>query len=200
MGERLLERLARLAQPGLLHGRLRPALQEQRPLRVAFGGELERAGEVLLCEIHVQAERPLARQAQIPRGPWLQRFCVGETRGLDKVERAQVVVCEHVGQVLRALACLPFDPGGRRPMAVGAGSARDLPVTDVAHERVPEPVFGLAHHRRAAARPDELLAGQLVQGELHLARLAAAHLRQGTSPEHLPHHGGVLQQALLLGR
>ena len=53
---------------------------------------------------------------------------------------------------------------------------------------------------RGAGRAHELLTRQLVQGVLHLARITIAHRDERTRPEHLAHDGGVLQQALALGR
>ena len=112
----------------------------------------------------------------------------------------QVVVGEHIGQVFDPLARLPLDPGGGRAVAGGAGGARDLRVADVPHEHVPEAVLVLALHRARAGGADELLAGELVQRMLDLARLAAAHLGQRPRPENLAQHGGVLEQALPVRR
>ena len=110
------------------------------------------------------------------------------------------MVGEHVGQVLGPLAGLALEPGGGGAVAGGAGGAGDLPVADVPDQQVPEAVLGLALHRARAGRADELLAGELVQRQLDLARVAVSHLRHGARPEELAHDGGVLQQALALRR
>ena len=67
-------------------------------------------------------------------------------------------------------------------MAGGACGARDLRVADVPHEHVPEAVLVLALHRARARRADELLAGELVQRQLHLGRVAPAHLGRARPP------------------
>ena len=110
------------------------------------------------------------------------------------------MVGEHVREVLDALARLPLDPRRGCTVALGAGGARDLGVADVPHEDVPEAVLGLALHRGGAGWADELLARELVQGELDLARVPPAHLGDGAGPEDLAQNGGVLEQALPLRR
>ena len=70
----------------------------------------------------------------------------------DELERLQVVVGEHVGQVLGPLARLALEPGGGRAVAGGAGGARDLGVADVPDQQVPEAVLGLALHRAVGER------------------------------------------------
>ena len=147
------------------------------------GCELERAGEARLARSHVERERALAGESQVAdrvRLKLLRLLCVGG--GADELERGQIVVGEHVGQVLRPLACLALDPGGGRAVAGGSGGARDLRVADVPDQQVPEAVLALAFHRARTQRADELLAGELVQRELDLARLA----RRPSPPRHPP--------------
>ena len=106
------------------------------------------------------------------------------------------MVREHVGEVFRALARLLLDPRRGQLVTRRAGSARDLPVADVPHEHVPEPVLLLALHRAGACGTDELLARKFVQRQLDLTSVAAAHRRDGARPEHLAEHRGILEQAL----
>ena len=163
-------------------------------------GELERSGEPRLGLGRIEAERALAgerEEAASRRGELLGLLRVAGGRG--ELERLQVVMGEHLGQVLDPLACLALDPGGRRAVTARPLRPRDLAVGDVAHEQVPERVLALPLHRARPGGADELLAGKLVQRQLELARVAAAHLGQRARPEHLPEHGRVLEQALALG-
>ena len=65
---------------------------------------------------------------------------------------------------------------------------------------MPERVFLLARHRARTDRPDQLLAGEIVERLRHVGRLPVAHRREGARPEHLAHHGSVLEQALAIRR
>ena len=120
--------------------------------------------------------------------------------GAGELERGQVVVGEHVGHVLDALARLALDPGRGRPVPGHPGGSRDLRVADVPDQQMPEAVLGLPLHRGGTGGAYELLAGQLVQCLGDFARLAAAHLRHSAGPEQLADDGGVLEQALALRR
>ena len=71
-----------------------------------------------------------------------------------------------------------------------------LVVGDVAGEDVPERVLGLVLHRRVACRPHELLPRQLAQRGDDRLRIAIAHRRHGSGPEHLADHRRVGQQRL----
>src|SRR5215218_3603494 len=54
-------------------------------------------------------------------------------RRAGKLERAQIVVSEHLRAVL-AIRAQCFDPFGREPVLFGSESARNLPVRDVPDE------------------------------------------------------------------
>src|SRR5205814_2581657 len=111
--------------------------------------------------------------------------CLGELEGL------QIVVCEHLGQVLDPLTRLALDPGSGSAMAARPLRARDLGVGNVANEQMPERVLALALHRARPGGADELLAGELVQRRLYLGRVTTADLGHGAGPEHLAEHGRV---------
>ena len=108
------------------------------------------------------------------------------------------MIGEHVGQVLDPLTRLPLQPAGGRTMPAGPGRTRDLPVSHVADEQVPEAVLGLPLHRAGSGRAHQLLARQLVQHQLHLVWVTPAHLGHGAGPEHFPHHRRVLEQTLAI--
>ena len=158
--------------PALLLRRLRPALEERRALGVAGGGERERPGEARLGAPHVERERALAGQGQVTdrvRLQLLRLLCVGG--GADQLERGQVVVGEHVGEVLRPLACLSLEPGCGGTVAGGAGGAGDLPVADVPDQQVPEAVL--------APRPASSSCGRGARAPCARARAAPARPRAG---------------------
>ena len=163
---------------------------------VTLGGELERPGQARLRAYDVERERPSSGEGEIADRSRLEllRFCVAGDAG--ELECLQVVVGEHVGQVLGPLSCFALDPGGGRAMAHSTGRARDLRVADVSDQRVPEAVLLLSLHRARASGAYQLLAGQLVQVLFDLARVAAAHLAERARPEHLPDNRCVLEQAL----
>ncbi len=69
-----------------------------------------------------------------------------------EVERAQVVVRDHLREVLGAGRRQRLDPVGRQPVHLRPPCARDLAVGDVADEDVAEDELGLARDRRCGAR------------------------------------------------
>ena len=80
---------------------------------MAGGGERERLGEARLGALDVERERALAGQGQIADRVRLQLLrLLGLAGGAGELERGQVVVGEHVGQVLGPLARLTLEPGG----------------------------------------------------------------------------------------
>ena len=161
--ERLLERRLRLLRPPLLLRSLRPALEQQGALRMAGRGERECVRQALLGTVDLERQRPLARQGQVAERARLQHCRLpGLAGGAGERERAQVVVSEHIGQVLDPLARLLLQPRRRRFVAGGPGGARDLAVGNVPDEQVPEAVLALSLHRARPDWADELLVRQLV--------------------------------------
>jgi hypothetical protein len=66
----------------------------------------------------VEHERPLAGEREVAARLFLQLLDVRRRSGRpDKLERVQVVVREHVGQVFCPLPRLALDPGRRRLVA-----------------------------------------------------------------------------------
>ena len=107
---------------------------------------------------------------------------------------------EHLDPVVGAVARERADPLGAEAMLVDAPRARDLPVGDVADERVQERVLRLAGDRGAALAADELLPLERVERLVELELHAAADRGQPGGPEDLADHGGVLDELLLGGR
>ena len=116
-----------------------------------------------------------------------------EPGGLGEGERLVVVVGEHLGVVLGAVAGEGREPFRGAPVLLRPLRARDLAVGDVADERVEEGVLRLAGDRGAAVAADELLPLERVQDALVRAR-------QRARPEDLADHRRVLQERLLLRR
>src|SRR2546423_11784723 len=85
-------------------------------------------------------------------------------------------------------------------MLVEARASGDLRVRDVSNEDVTERKLMLAAERGPLGAAHELLAVEAVQELLgrRSVRLTDAH--ECTCPKHLPEHGCVLQQLLLVGR
>src|SRR5207302_3577726 len=105
------------------------------------GAERERA----LCSLR---ERPARRRAERRRV---------EPGRLREGERLVVVVGEHLGVVLGAVAGEGGEPLRRPPVLLRPLRARDLAVGDVADECVEERVLRLAGDRGTAVAADELL-------------------------------------------
>ena len=165
------------------------------------GASRKRLGQARLGTLDIQRERSLAGERQIADRVRLQLVrLLGLAGGAHELERLQVVVGEHVGEVVGALARPTLEPGGGCAVASGASGAGDLGVADVSDQQVPEAVLALVLHRGGGRATHELLARELVQRLLDVARVSLAHLGQGTAPEHLADHGGVLEQALALLR
>ena len=167
-----------------------PAEQEVGPL-VVVGPQLERLlvlrggdGEA------VQGERAVPRVAQRePRA--LGEVVVLTTGSPHELERRAPVVREHLRVILGTAEAR--DPLGGRAMSPGTVGTGDLPVRDVADERVGEGELALALERRAALATDEALALERVQRRRRGICVAPHRAR----PEHLADDGGVLEQLLL---
>ena len=84
-------------------------------------------------------------------------------------------------------------------MLLGAGRARDLSVGGVADEGVEEDVLARALDRRATLSPDELSSLERPQALVQLPGSGGRERGQGICPEHLPEHGGVLEEGFLGG-
>ena len=93
-----------------------------------------------------------------------------------------------------------LEPVRSRFVLRGSCSARDLPVRDVADERMPEHVLRLPPERRQPRRPEELLAGELVKAAADLVRAPSSHGLERAGPEDLADDGGVLEHRLPVGR
>ncbi len=109
------------------------------------------------------------------------------------------MVGEHLGPVLGTLCRQRLDPLGCAEVELGPPRARDLAVRDVADEDVPERVLHLAGHRSAPLAPDQLLALERMQHLLGLPPRRVADRGDGTEPEDLPDHGGLVEERLLDG-
>src|SRR5207244_11048785 len=103
------------------------------------------------------------------------------------------------GAIVGSIARKRVDPRRGKAVLFGAGRARDLAVSDVADQEMPERVLGLARDRSTPLAPDEFLSGQATKSVLDLRFGDTADRRECARPEHLAEHGGVLQQRLLLG-
>ena len=107
-----------------------------------------------------------------------------------------------VGQEL-CLVAHPFprhllDPVRGQAVPARPVGPRDLRVRDVANQGVPERVLGLVLDRGGPHGADQFLPSQLVQSPSDFAFLTAGHGCHGPGPEHLAHHGRVLEQRLAL--
>ena len=139
-------------------------------------------------------ERSCGRQKprSRPRAP------SGPTPGRGRA--LEVVVGEHVGEVLDPLAGLGLDPAAAAATCLAARcDPRDLAVGDVADEHVPEAELLLAFHRRLrAGRTSSLRASSCSACSTRAGR--ASPIAATARPEHLPDHRGVLQKRLRVGR
>src|SRR5204863_9839136 len=121
-------------------------------------------GEPRLCLGGIEAERPLTgEREEAPRRQGELRRLFRVAGGLGELECLQIMVGEHLGQILDPPACLALDPGGRGAVTTRTLSPRYLTVGNVADEHMPERVLALALHRTHPGRAHELLAGKLVQ-------------------------------------
>ena len=85
-------------------------------------------------------------------------------------------------------------------MLLAARRTGDLAVGHVADQDMAERVLLGARHRAPPRPLDEVLPLERVERLLELPPIAAAQPDERCAPEHLPDHGGVLQQTLLLRR
>ena len=172
--------------------------QDVRPLGVAFRGELE-----CLTSKHHRLPERIQRESPIgcgnKRAPGLVykrlALCPGCARQL---ERSDVVVREHLGVLLGTAERLEPPRGGT--MLVAPSHTGYLAVGDVADQDVTERVLVGACHRAPPRSLHEVLPLERMQHLLGFALVGAAQPNQRRAPEHLPKHGRVLQQALLLRR
>ena len=121
----------------------------------------------------------------------LGELVIVAARRADELECRAPVVREHLRVVLRPTKAR--DPLGTCAVPLRPVRARDLPVGDVADERMREGELALAFERRASLATDEALALEGVQRGGRGVGVASEPAR----PEHLPDDGCILQEALL---
>src|SRR5581483_7749632 len=119
-------------------------------------------------------------------------------RRAAELDRAQVVVGEHLASILHAAERL--EPRRGQALLLGPARARNLAVRDVPHEEVQEGVLRLPLDRGPALAADELLALETVKALLDHESGQTAQRTERARPEHLAEDGGVLHELLLLGR
>ena len=85
---------------------------------------------------------------------------IEEAAGVGHLQGRAVVVGEDLGEVLGAAGGALLEPACQSGVLGGAVGAGELLVGDVADEGVHEEELGLAFHRGAAHRGDELLGDQ----------------------------------------
>jgi hypothetical protein len=186
--------LLQSARKGSPVPRERPA-----PLRVVLVTQLER----LLVERRggcerVQAIGAVACFPQGHAGAVRDRLDI-LLRGPRKLERPHVVVGEHLGAVL-PIGAKSLDPFGGPEVLFSPQRPRHLAVRDVADEHMTERVLRLRGDRREPLAPDEFLALEPVQLLLDRPTLLVRHGGQRAAPEHLPEHGRILDERLVLRR
>ena len=104
---------------------------------------------------------------------------------------------QHLSPVVGTSRGQRLDPASHGHMLRGARGARNLPVGDLAHDRMQERVLGLARQRGATLAANELFTLERVQQALHVGMLPRLDGRHGARPEHLPDHRGVVKKRLL---
>jgi hypothetical protein len=120
------------------------------------------------------------------------------TRCPGQLDRAEIVVGEHLRPILRAVHAQRRDPLRSGQVLGGSPSARDLSVRDVSNQHVQEDVLILSGDGGAPLTADELLAPEGAQALLNRTSLGAAEGRNSAGPEDLPEDGRVLDEGLLL--
>ena len=78
---------------------------------MAGGAECERTTKALLGAFQIERECTFARQGEVPDRAALEVFRLCSLTGrASELERCQVVMGEHVGQIFNPLARLPLQP------------------------------------------------------------------------------------------
>ncbi len=126
-------------------GHLRRARRGTWSLRMIGRHELERPAEVAGRAVRVERCGALAREQESARRLGLHVGRDRDPRRARQVERLRVVVGELLGEVRDAVGDGPLQPARHRQVLQLPPGARDLAVRDVADQRVPERVLGLAH-------------------------------------------------------
>ncbi len=186
-----------LREPAPLEERLRVVSEDPGPFGIVFGGQLQGAGVVALGGLDIDPDRPVPGQGQVPQGlgPELPRARVPRRGG--ELQGRRIVGGEDLGVVLHPLTRDHLEPRGGPAVPLSPLCPRDLGVGDVSDQGVEEAVLGLALHRGASGRADQLLAGELVHGLVHLLGFALSHRGDRARPEDLADHRGVGQHGLL---
>ena len=113
------------------------------------------------------------------------------------LQRGQVVVCQHLRPVLRAIGRKRLDPLGRLPVAVRPRGSGHLAVGDIAYEYVTEGVLRFAGNSRPPLAGDEFLPLECVEPILELPTLEVSERDERVRPEDLAEDGRVLEEGLL---
>src|SRR5215208_5615337 len=171
--------------------------QELSVVRSVARRELERGGVEPRGRLErVQPQRPIAGLAERAPGGLDEPLSVS-TGGPRELECSGVMMRDHLRPVLRTAQGL--DPLRDQAVLLGPLGARDLAVRDVADEHVAKGVLLVVLDRGATLAPDEALALERVQRGW-IGTHAIGERRQGSRPEDLSHHSGVLEQHLLVSR
>ena len=130
--------------------------------------------------------------------PFLELVGV-RARSARELERPGVVVDEDLGVVGNAVLCDAFDPGGDGLMLPRPCRARNLSVSDVPDQHMPEAELILIDHRRRPHGPDELLLDELVESLPDSILVPLPDRSDRAGPENLAHDGSVVEERLSLG-
>ena len=172
--------------------------QQRRALRIVGGHE----GQGVAVELtgrgsRAQPDRPVAGHDERRSSPRLQ-IDIDRTRGAAQVERLQPMMGGKLCVVLAPLDRQLLDPFRSCAMLPRALDPRDLPVGDVADQRMPERILGLVGNGAAPFPPDEALALERVEPTLDVTPLGPLATERA-DPEDLADHGGVLEQVFSAG-
>ena len=172
--------------------------REAVPLRIITSTELQRL-LVVRARRRVRAEcyRAIPGLGQRPARRPLERSRVASARA-RVFERLEIVIGEHLGDVLRPAERL--DPLCCARVLLRAVRAGDLAIRGVAHENVHERVLVVALHRRTPLAAHELLSREHMKAFFQFAARRAVHRLERTEPEDFPQHRGVVEERLLLAR
>src|SRR6266545_332188 len=152
-----------LVEAGVVAARPAVAKEQHRPPRIVARPKLERS--LIKPGRRGNGVQPRRAVARLPEGnarPLLE-LRPHLSGGASELERAQIVVGEHLGLILASVEGERLEPFGGQPVLLSPGGPRDLRVGDVANERVAERVFLLVGDGRAPFAADEFLPLESVQ-------------------------------------
>ena len=193
-----VESVRGVLQPPVLQESVAPLRQEVWSSLRVVAGEIERLPVVPLGQDDVERQGVVAGQLEGADGGLSQltpQVVVAGSPG--QFESGDVVVSQDLGDLLQPVAGGRLHPARHGGVLGGSVGPGELPVGDVADERVAKGELALTGHRGVEMAAHEIALHEVVQRGLGGRVVAVVESGDGAGPEDLADHGRVAEERLV---